>query len=94
MDVRGGFAATMAQLTDMSKRHSRTWRGVMRTPLQTWLEQRNMHPEAYDYIKVLAASQTAQAEPAMTPDRRFPRLHGDRRKDKDESGQWLRRDRR
>ena len=26
-----------------------------------------MHPEAYDYIKVLAASQTAQAEPMMTP---------------------------
>ena len=62
-----GFAATMAQLTDMSKSTFDDMARLMRTPLQTWLEQRKMHPEAYNYIKVLAASQTAQAEPAMTP---------------------------
>lgn len=62
-----GFAATLAQLTDMARSSFNDMAHLMRTPLQTWLEQRQMHPEAYDYIKVLAASQTAQAEPAMTP---------------------------
>ncbi len=62
-----GFAATMAQLTDMAKTTFDDMARLMRTPLQTWLKQRQMHPEAYNYIKVLAASQTAQAEPSMTP---------------------------
>ena len=62
-----GYNATMAQLRDMSKTTFEDMARLMKTPLQSWLEQRNMHPEAYDYIKVLAASQTAQAEPAMTP---------------------------
>jgi hypothetical protein len=62
-----GFAATMDQLQAMSKSSFEDMARLMRTPLQGWLEQRNLHPEAYDYIKVLAASQTAQAEPAMTP---------------------------
>ena len=62
-----GFAATMEQLQAMGKSSFEDMARLMRTPLQSWLEQRNLHPEAYDYIKVLAASQTAQAEPAMTP---------------------------
>ena len=62
-----GFAATMEQLQAMGKSSFEDMARLMRTPLQAWLEQRNLHPEAYDYIKVLAASQTAQAEPAMTP---------------------------
>lgn len=62
-----GYNATMTQLGDMAKTTFGDMAKLMRTPLQGWLEQRNMHPEAYEYIKVLAASQTAQAEPAMTP---------------------------
>lgn len=62
-----GYAATMAQLGDMATSSFEDMAKLMRTPLQSWLEARHMHPEAYDYIKVLAASQTAQAEPAMTP---------------------------
>ena len=62
-----GFAATMEQLQAMGKSSFEDMARLMRTPLQSWLEQRGLHPEAYDYIKVLAASQTAQAEPAMTP---------------------------
>ncbi len=62
-----GFQATMQQLTSMATTTFEDMAGLMTTPLQSWLEARQMHPEAYDYIKVLAASQTAQAEPAMTP---------------------------
>lgn len=62
-----GYTKTMEQLWDMSRTSFEEMAGLMKTPLQDWLESRNMHPEAYDYIKVLAASQTAQAEPAMTP---------------------------
>ncbi len=62
-----GFNATMLQLTDMATSTFEDMAKLMRTPLQDWLAERNMHPEAYKYIKVLAASQTAQAEPAMTP---------------------------
>ena len=62
-----GFAATMEQLRSMATSTFEDMARLMNTPLQTWLEERSMHPEAYDYIKVLAASQTAQAEPAMTP---------------------------
>ncbi len=62
-----GFQATIDQLQAMGKSTFEDMARLMRTPLQSWLEERNLHPEAYDYIKVLAASQTAQAEPAMTP---------------------------
>lgn len=62
-----GYAVTMAQLGDMANTSLADMARLMRTPLQDWLEQRRMHPEAYEYIKVLAASQTAQADPAMTP---------------------------
>ncbi len=64
---REGFNATMEQLSSMATATFEDMAGLMRTPLQDWLAQRNMHPEAYKFIKVLAASQTAQAEPAMTP---------------------------
>ena len=62
-----GYAATMEQLGGMSHTTFEDMAQLMNTPLQEWLLQRKMHPEAYHYIKVLAASQTAQAEPAMTP---------------------------
>lgn len=62
-----GFDATMRQLTSMATAGFEDMAGLMRTPLQDWLAERDMHPEAYRYVKVLAASQTAQAEPAMTP---------------------------
>ena len=62
-----GYASTLEQLGQMSQASFEDMARLMRTPLQAWLEQRGMHPEAYTYIKVLAASQTAQAEPAMTP---------------------------
>ena len=60
-----GFEATMVQLRDMATTTFEDMARLMNTPFQDWLEQRDMHPEAYDYIKVLAASQTAQAEPSM-----------------------------
>jgi prolycopene isomerase len=62
-----GFAATMEQLRDMGATTFGDMAKLMRTSLGDWLAARKMHPEAYQYIKVLAASQTAQAEPAMTP---------------------------
>ncbi len=61
-----GFAATMHHLRDMGSATFSDMAEAMNTSLEDWLAERNMHPEAYDYIKVLAASQTAQAEPAMT----------------------------
>jgi len=62
-----GFEATMEQLGSMATTSFEDMARLMKTPLESWLKERKMHPEAYDYIKVLAASQTAQAEPAMTP---------------------------
>jgi NAD(P)-binding Rossmann-like domain len=62
-----GFRATTAQLREMAGVSFSDMARLMATPLQSWLETRDLHPEAYDYIKVLAASQTAQAEPRMTP---------------------------
>ncbi len=62
-----GYQKTMEQLGDMARTTFEDMAGLMQTPLQDWLDERNMHPEAYNYVKVLAASQTAQAEPAMTP---------------------------
>ncbi len=61
-----GFARTRDQLTDMSQLTFEDLSKLSRKPLQEWLEERGMHPEAYAYIKVLAASQTGQAEPRMT----------------------------
>jgi hypothetical protein len=61
-----GFAKTMHQLGDMSRLTFEDMTKLTTVPLQAWLEERGMHPEAYDYIKVLAACQTGQAEPRMT----------------------------
>jgi hypothetical protein len=62
-----GFKKTMEQLRDMATTSFEDMARLMKTSLEDWLAARGMHPEAYDYIKVLAASQTAQADPAMTP---------------------------
>ena len=62
-----GYEKTLEQLRDMATTSFEDMARLMKTSLQDWLDTRGMHPEAYDYIKVLAASQTAQAEPAMTP---------------------------
>ncbi|MDP6978532.1 MAG: FAD-dependent oxidoreductase [Myxococcota bacterium] len=62
-----GFGKTMNQLRSMASSSFEDMAKLMKVPLQDWLESQDLHPEAYDYIKVLAASQTAQAEPAMTP---------------------------
>jgi len=61
-----GFAKTMQQLGDMSRLTPADLAKLTTVPLQQWLDARGMHQEAYDYIKVLAASQTGQAEPRMT----------------------------
>ena len=61
-----GYAKTMEQLGAMSNISNDDLAKLSRKPLQKWLEERNMHPEAFAYIKVLAASQTGQAEPKMT----------------------------
>ena len=60
-----GFAKTRDQLTDMSQLTFEELTKLSRKSLQEWLEERGMHPEAYAYIKVLAASQTGLAEPRM-----------------------------
>ncbi len=62
-----GYRATMEQLYAMATITREELAGLMNVSLKDWLEERDLHPEAYDYIKVLAASQTVQAEPAMTP---------------------------
>ena len=61
-----GFGKTMHQLGDMSGLTFQDMTKLTTVPLQSWLEERGMHPEAYNYIKVLAACQTGQAEPRMT----------------------------
>ncbi len=62
-----GFDKTRLALRDMALTTMDDVARNMRISLADWLKPKNLHPEAYDYIKVLASSQTAQAEPAMTP---------------------------
>lgn len=62
-----GYQKTMELLHDMGSLKREDLAGLMNISLQQWLDERQLHPEAYDYIKVLAASQTVQAEPSMTP---------------------------
>ena len=62
-----GYRRTVEQLHAMATLSREELASLMSISLQDWLERRALHPEAYDYIKVLAASQTVQAEPAMTP---------------------------
>ncbi|MCU0843308.1 MAG: FAD-dependent oxidoreductase [Spirochaetes bacterium] len=62
-----GFKSTMRALRDMA---TMTFHDVAQTAhmsFEEWLQARNVHKEAYDYIKVLAASQTGQADLRMTP---------------------------
>lgn len=60
-------AATRAILRDMAATTLQDIASLLRVSLQDWLQQRQLHSEADDFLKVLAASQTCQAEPAMTP---------------------------
>src|SRR5574341_321560 len=62
-----GYAKTLEALRDMATSTLEDAAKIMNISLADWLKPKNLHPEAYDYIKVLASSQTAQAEPAMTP---------------------------
>jgi phytoene dehydrogenase-like protein len=62
-----GYAATLQILRDMGRMSAHERAASMNISLQDWLERKNLHSEAYDFIKVLAASQTVQAEPTMTP---------------------------
>ena len=64
---REGYSQTVEQLHAMATLSREELAGLMNVSLQDWLEQRDLHPEAYEFIKVLAASQTVQADPAMTP---------------------------
>lgn len=61
-----GFAKTMEQLGDMSRIKLEDLGQFAHVTLEDWLESRGMHQEAYDYVKVLAASQTGIAEPKRT----------------------------
>ncbi len=61
-----GFASTRRCLGNMAGLSADDLTGLSHTSLQEWLEAQDLHPEAYDYIKVLAASQTGEAEPRMT----------------------------
>jgi len=62
-----GYAKTMEALRDMAMSTVEDAAEIMDVSLADWLRPKNLHQDAYDYIKVLASSQTAQAEPAMTP---------------------------
>lgn len=62
-----GYAKTIEALRDMATSTFEDAARIMNVSLADWLKPKNLHPEAYEYIKVLASSQTAQAEPAMTP---------------------------
>jgi len=61
------FMSCMNALRAMAKMSTAEVAKYMDVPLGEWLKQYNLHPQAYDYIKLLSASQTAQAEPMMTP---------------------------
>jgi monoamine oxidase len=61
-----GFSKTIDLLGDMARLTPEDLGKLSRKPLQDWLAERNLHPEAYAYVKVLAAAQTGRAEPRMT----------------------------
>jgi glycine/D-amino acid oxidase-like deaminating enzyme len=62
-----GYASTRDTLRDMATVTPDDLRELMHTSLADWLGERRLHPEAQRFIKVLAASQTGMADPAMTP---------------------------
>lgn len=62
-----GFKSTMKALRDMALMNFDDVAQTAHMSFEEWLQARNVHREAYDYIKVLAASQTGQADLALTP---------------------------
>lgn len=61
-----GFAGTMEQLSAMSRIQMKDLGQLAKVDLETWMQEHGIQQEAYDYIKVLAASQTGIAEPKHT----------------------------
>ena len=62
-----GFRSTMIALRDMAVMTLEDIAQTAHMSFEQWLLARNVHKEAYDYIKVLAASQTGQADLRLTP---------------------------
>ncbi len=62
-----GFKSTMITLRDMALMSFDDVAQTAHMSFEEWLQARNVHKEAYDYIKVLAASQTGQADLNVTP---------------------------
>ncbi len=62
-----GFRSTMVALRDMAVMTLEDIAQTAHMSFEEWLQARNVHKEAYDYIKVLAASQTGQADLRLTP---------------------------
>jgi monoamine oxidase len=62
-----GFRSTMIALRDMATMTLQDIAQTAHMSFEQWLQARNVHKEAYDYIKVLAASQTGQADLRLTP---------------------------
>ena len=62
-----GFKSTMKTLRDMATLTMDDIGQTRHLSFEEWLQARNVSKEAYDYIKVLAASQTGQADLRLTP---------------------------
>jgi hypothetical protein len=61
------YRATQQVLRDMASIRPEELAPLMSVSLGDWLAARDLPSAAYDYIKVLAASQTVMADPHMTP---------------------------
>ncbi len=61
------FASTMNAMRAMGRMSVAEVARYKDVSLEDWLRQFDLHPQAYDYIKALSASQTAQADLSMTP---------------------------
>ena len=62
-----GFKSTMKALRDMGTMTMDDIGQTRHMSFEDWIQARNVNKEAYDYIKVLAASQTGQADLRVTP---------------------------
>lgn len=62
-----GYKATYKILREMGTADYHYAAANMHVSLKKWMDAKGMHPEGYDYLKHLAAAQTAMAEPEMTP---------------------------
>lgn len=62
-----GFKSTMKALRDMATLTMEDIGQTRHMSFEAWLQAKNVTKEAYDYIKVLAASQTGQADLNLTP---------------------------